>query len=107
MDAESRKLATNGHNHAVRYPLKVAGSHAWYFSADPKKPLPPMPEPHAYICQCWKNIFQGREELRVFKEEARSMWTSIKNLMVIVMKKKVKKTLKPVLVMLWLYYLQF
>ena len=91
MDAQSRKLATNSHNHAVRYPLKVGGSQAWYFYADPEKPVPPMPEPHASQCQCCKNTFQGREELHVFKEEDHSRWTSINNLIVLVMEERGKK----------------
>lgn len=91
MDAQSRKIATSGHNHAVRYPMKVSGSNARYFSADPESPLPPMPKPHASICQCCKNTFQARKERHMFKEEARSMWTSINNLMVIVMEEGVKK----------------
>ena len=91
MDAQSRNLATDIHNHPVRYSLKVGGSQAWYVSANPEKPLPPLPEPHASKCQCCKNTFQGREELRVFKEEARTIWTSINNLMVIVIEERVKK----------------
>ena len=86
-NAKSRESQTHLHG----FKRTVRGSSVDYHTRLPEPPLAAMPEPHFSYCQCCKNTFQLREELRVFKEEARFMWTSIHKYLVEVMKEQANK----------------